>query len=142
MPNACKTIASLNSLNALILCLCQNAHGQMLDVSEPVFGYALNYLGTMLNNRHFAQATVLRLATSAMHIHAIATDIMQCKIAFFVNNSLPSSKTIDSFICLACENCDSVQHVTETLELGKNTRTWKPAQYRQLEKIQNQTDTC
>ncbi len=44
--NAKKYIASLNSLNALITKLKQNAHGQKVDVSEPVFGYALNYLAT------------------------------------------------------------------------------------------------
>lgn len=139
--NAKKYIASLNSLNALITKLKQNVHGQKVDVSEPVFGYALNYLGYKVNNRHFAQATEEGTDYSAKDIHAIETDIKEKKIAFFVNNSQASSKTIDSFIKLAKENKVPVLNVTETLPKGKNYRTWMTDQYRQLEKIQNQTDT-
>ena len=82
-----------------------------------------------------------RLTPSAKDIHAIETDIKEKTIAFFVNHSQASSKTIDSFIKLAKENKVPVLNVTETLPKGKNYRTWMTDQYRQLEKIQNQTDT-
>lgn len=44
--NAKKYIASLDNLNTLINKLKSKVNGQLVDVSEPVFGYALDYLAT------------------------------------------------------------------------------------------------
>ncbi|KRK11759.1 metal ion ABC transporter periplasmic protein surface adhesin [Lacticaseibacillus zeae DSM 20178 = KCTC 3804] len=137
--NAKHYIASLGKLNDLIGKLRQNAKGKKVDVSEPVFGYALDYLGYQINNRHFAQATEEGTDYSAKDIHSVEEDIKTKKIAFFVNNSQASSKVVDSFIKLAKENKVPVLNVTETLPKGKNYRSWMLSQYQQLEKIQNQT---
>ncbi|QOP56287.1 metal ABC transporter solute-binding protein [Lacticaseibacillus paracasei] len=136
--NAKKYIASLNDLNTLINKLKSKVNGQLVDVSEPVFGYALDYLGYKVNDDHFSKSTEDGTDYSAKDIHGIETDIKEKKIAFFVNNIQASSKTVNQLVKLAEQNNVPVLKVTETLPKGKNYRTWMTSQYQQLEKIQDQ----
>jgi len=136
--NAKKYIASLDDLNTLINKLKSKVNGQLVDVSEPVFGYALDYLGYKVNDDHFSKSTEDGTDYSAKDIHGIETDIKEKKIAFFVNNIQASSKTVNQLVKLAEQNNVPVLKVTETLPKGKNYRTWMPSQYQQLEKIQDQ----
>ena len=136
--NAKKYIASLDDLNTLINKLKSKVNGQLVDVSEPVFGYALDYLGYKVNDDHFSKSTEDGTDYSAKDIHGIETDIKEKKIAFFVNNIQSSSKTVNQLVKLAEQNNVPVLKVTETLPKGKNYRTWMTSQYQQLEKIQDQ----
>ncbi|MDE3288932.1 metal ABC transporter solute-binding protein [Lacticaseibacillus paracasei] len=136
--NAKKYIASLDDLNTLINKLKSKVNGQLVDVSEPVFGYALDYLGYKVNDDHFSKSTEDGTDYSAKDIHGIETDIKEKKIAFFVNNIQASSKTVNQLVKLAEQNNVPVLKVTETLPKGKNYRTWMTRQYQQLEKIQDQ----
>lgn len=136
--NAKKYIASLDDLNTLINKLKSKVNGQLVDVSEPVFGYALDYLGYKVNDDHFSKSTEEGTDYSAKDIHGIETDIKEKKIAFFVNNIQASSKTVNQLVKLAEQNNVPVLKVTETLPKGKNYRTWMTSQYQQLEKIQDQ----
>ena len=136
--NAKKYIASLDDLNTLINKLKSKVNGQLVDVSEPVFGYALDYLGYKVNDDHFSKSTEDGTDYSAKDIHGIETDIKEKKIAFFVNNIKASSKTVNQLVKLAEQNNVPVLKVTETLPKGKNYRTWMTSQYQQLEKIQDQ----
>lgn len=136
--NAKKYIASLDDLNTLINKLKSKVNGQLVDVSEPVFGYALDYLGYKVNDDHFSKSTEDGTDYSAKDIHGIETDIKEKKIAFFVNNIQASSKTVNQLVKLAEQNNMPVLKVTETLPKGKNYRTWMTSQYQQLEKIQDQ----
>lgn len=136
--NAKKYIASLDDLNTLINKLKSKVNGQLVDVSEPVFGYALDYLGYKVNDDHFSKSTEDGTDYSAKDIHGIETDIKEKKIAFFVNNIQASSKTVNQLVKLAEQNNVPVLKVTETLPKGKNHRTWMTSQYQQLEKIQDQ----
>ncbi|MCU6430847.1 metal ABC transporter solute-binding protein, Zn/Mn family [Lacticaseibacillus paracasei] len=136
--NAKKYIASLDDLNTLINKLKSKVNGQLVDVSEPVFGYALDYLGYKVNDDHFSKSTEDGTDYSAKDIHGIETDIKEKKIAFFVNNIQASSKTVNQLVKLAEQNNVPVLKVTETLPKGKDYRTWMTNQYQQLEKIQDQ----
>ena len=136
--NAKKYIASLDDLNTLINKLKSKVNGQLVDVSEPVFGYALDYLGYKVNDDHFSKSTEDGTDYSAKDIHGIETDIKEKKIAFFVNNIQASSKTVNQLVKLAERNNVPVLKGTETLPKGKNYRTWMTSQYQQLEKIQDQ----
>lgn len=136
--NAKKYIASLDDLNTLINKLKSKVNGRLVDVSEPVFGYALDYLGYKVNDDHFSKSTEDGTDYSAKDIHGIETDIKEKKIAFFVNNIQASSKTVNQLVKLAEQNNVPVLKVTETLPKGKNYRTWMTSQYQQLEKIQDQ----
>ena len=136
--NAKKYIASLDDLNTLINKLKTKVNGQLVDVSEPVFGYALDYLGYKVNDDHFSKSTEDGTDYSAKDIHGIETDIKEKKIAFFVNNIQASSKTVNQLVKLAEQNNVPVLKVTETLPKDKNYRTWITSQYQQLEKIQDQ----
>lgn len=136
--NAKKYIASLDDLDTLINKLKSKVNGQLVDVSEPVFGYALDYLGYKVNDDHFSKSTEDGTDYSAKDIHGIETDIKEKKIAFFVNNIQASSKTVNQLVKLAEQNNVPVLKVTETLPKGKNYRTWMTSQYQQLEKIQDQ----
>ena len=133
--NAKKYIASLDDL---INKLKSKVNGQLVDVSEPVFGYALDYLGYKVNDDHFSKSTEDGTDYSAKDIHGIETDIKEKKIAFFVNNIQASSKTVNQLVKLAEQNNVPVLKVTETLPKDKNYRTWMTSQYQQLEKIQDQ----
>ena len=96
--NAKKYIASLDDLNTLINKLKSKVNGQLVDVSEPVFGYALDYLGYKVNDDHFSKSTEDGTDYSAKDIHGIETDIKEKKIAFFVNNIQASSKTVNQLV--------------------------------------------
>ncbi|MDN5999229.1 MAG: zinc ABC transporter substrate-binding protein, partial [Lacticaseibacillus paracasei] len=113
--NAKKYIASLDDLNTLINKLKSKVNGQLVDVSEPVFGYALDYLGYKVNDDHFSKSTEDGTDYSAKDIHGIETDIKEKKIAFFVNNIQASSKTVNQLVKLAEQNNVPVLKVTETL---------------------------
>lgn len=115
--------------------LKSKVNGQLVDVSEPVFGYALDYLGYKVNDDHFSKSTEDGTDYSAKDIHGIETDIKEKKIAFFVNNIQASSKTVNQLVKLAEQNNVPVLKVTETLPKGKNYRTWMTSQYQQLEKF-------
>lgn len=113
--NAKKYIASLNSQNALITKQKQNADGEKVDVSEPVAGYAQNYLGYKENNRDFAQATEEGTDYSAKDIHAIETDKKEKKIAAAENKVQARLKTIEVAIKQSKENKVPGLNETETL---------------------------
>ncbi|MDN6432585.1 MAG: zinc ABC transporter substrate-binding protein, partial [Lacticaseibacillus paracasei] len=124
--NAKKYIASLDDLNTLINKLKSKVNGQLVDVSEPVFGYALDYLGYKVNDDHFSKSTEDGTDYSAKDIHGIETDIKEKKIAFFVNNIQASSKTVNQLVKLAEQNNVPVLKVTETLPSGRlKTITFK-----------------
>lgn len=85
-------------------------------MSEPVFGVARLYLGVQVQHRLFAQDTEEGTDYSAQDIHAIETDIQEKKIAFFVQHSTASYKTIDSYFKSAQEKQVPVLNDSETLQ--------------------------
>lgn len=129
--------AKLTKLDAVIQTAKQNVGDQKLvDVSEPVFDYALNNLGYEVNNKHFEKAVEDDNDPSPQDIQQIRDDITQHKIAFFVNNSQESDKTVKNLVKLAQENNVPVLNVTETEPNGKSYVEWMTDQYKQLIKIQ------
>jgi len=134
--NAAKYIKHLAPLQQQIKTLKQNSHNQRVDVSEPVFDYALTALGYRQNNTHFALAVENGTDPSPRDIKQMQNDIKTHKIAFFVNNRQASDKTVKAMVKLADRHQVPVLNVTETLPKDANYLTWMQGQYRQLEKIQ------
>lgn len=113
----------------------QLAQKQKVDVSEPVFDYALENLGYQINDRHFEKAIEDGNDPSPKDIQQLQQDIQEHRIAFFVNNKQSQSKTIDNLVALAKENHVPVLNVTESQPNGKTYRQWMLGQYRQLYRI-------
>ena len=129
--------AKLTKLDEVIQTAKNNVGDQKLvDVSEPVFDYALTNLGYEVNNKHFEKAVEDDNDPSPQDIQQIRDDITQHKIAFFVNNIQESDKTVKNLVKLAKENTVPVLNVTETEPNGKSYVEWMTDQYEQLIKIQ------
>lgn len=138
--NAAKYIKHLAPLQQQIKTLKQNSHQQRVDVSEPVFDYALTALGYRRNNTSFEVAVENGTDPSPQAIKQMRQDIQHHRIAFLVNNRQASSKIVKHMVQLAKQHNVPVLNVTETLPKGQTYLTWMQAQYRQLAKIQAATD--
>lgn len=136
--NAQRYIKTLQPLQTEIDQLKAKSNGQKVDVSEPVFDYALDALGYQRNNHKFELAVENGTDPSPKEIRSMETDIKQHKIAFFVNNSQASDKTVSAMVALAKKNQVPVLNVTETLPKGKTYEAWMMDQYQALAKIQAQ----
>lgn len=108
-----------------------------VDVSEPVYDYTLSKLGYKVRDRSFELAIENGTDPSAKDVKNIRKDIKQKRIAFFVNNTQASDKTVGNFIRLAHKKKIPVLNVTETQPQGKNYKSWMLNQFRRLKKIQN-----
>nr|WP_263853878.1 zinc ABC transporter substrate-binding protein [Levilactobacillus cerevisiae] len=137
--NATAYIRSLAPLQQQIKSLKQNSHNQAVDVSEPVFDYALTALGYKRHNTSFEMAVENGTDPSPKAVKDMQADIKEHKIAFFVNNSQASDKTVKAMVKLAQQQRVPVLNVTETLPAGKTYLTWMQEQYRQLAKIQTKS---
>ena len=136
--NAAAYIRHLVPLQQQIKTLKQRSHQQRVDVSEPVFDYALTALGYRRNNSSFEMAVENGTDPSPKSIKAMRQDIINHRIAFFVNNSQASDKTVATMVKLAKQHHVPVLNVTETLPKGKTYLSWMQSQYRHLAKIQHE----
>ncbi|KRL99179.1 metal ABC transporter solute-binding protein [Liquorilactobacillus satsumensis] len=134
--NAQKYISSLTELSKLTAQIKQNSKHKLVDVSEPVFDYALDDMGYQVNNTHFSDAVEKGTDPSPSDIKGMQDDIKQRKIAFFVRNTQASDKTVDNLVKLCKQYQVPVVNVTETLPAHKNYFNWMKAQYQQVLNIQ------
>lgn len=134
--NAAAYIKKLAPLQQQIKSLKQQSHNQAVDVSEPVFDYALTALGYRRNNTSFEMAVENGTDPSPKAVKNMQADIKHHRIAFFVNNSQASDKTVETMVALAKKHNVPVLNVTETLPKGLTYLTWMQSQYRALAKIQ------
>lgn len=129
--------AKLQKLDKVIAQAKQNVgDNRLVDVSEPVFDYALENLGYQINDQHFEKAVEDDSDPSPKDIQQIQDDITNHRIAFFVNNSQESGKTVENLVKLAKENNVPVLNVTESEPDGEDYVSWMTKQYQALLKIQ------
>ena len=129
--------AKLQKLDKVIAQAKQNVgDNRLVDVSEPVFDYALENLGYQINDQHFEKAVEDDSDPSPKDIKQIQDDITNHRIAFFVNNSQESGKTVENLVKLAKENNVPVLNVTESEPDGEDYVSWMTKQYQALLKIQ------
>ncbi|BDZ32133.1 zinc ABC transporter substrate-binding protein [Lactiplantibacillus sp. WILCCON 0030] len=131
--------ASLQPLTTEITKLKQQAHGQKVAVSEPVFDYSLAAIGYKVSNSHFAMAIEEGSDPSPKDIKQMQTAIKKHQIAFFVENIQSASNIVDNMVKLSHQNNVPVLKVTETLPAGQTYESWMLSQYQQLAKIQAQS---
>lgn len=129
--------AKLQKLDKVIAQAKQNVgDNRLVDVSEPVFDYALENLGYQINDQHFEKAVEDDSDPSPKDIQQIQDDITNHRIAFFVNNSQESDKAVENLVKLAKENNVPVLNVTESEPDGEDYVSWMTKQYQALLKIQ------
>lgn len=134
--NAKKYVASLAPLNQLVDKLKAGSDGKGVDVSEPVFTYALDEMNYKVNNQGFADSVENGTDPAPKDVAAMQKDITDHKIDFFVQNTQASDKTVGQLVKLANKNNVPVVNVTETMPAGKNYIQWMTSQFKQVEKIQ------
>lgn len=129
--------AKLQKLDKVIAQAKQNVgDNRLVDVSEPVFDYALENLGYQINDQHFEKAVEDDSDPSPKDIQQIQDDITNHRITFFVNNSQESGKTVENLVKLAKGNNVPVLNVTESEPDGEDYVSWMTKQYQALLKIQ------
>lgn len=135
--NAQKYIATLQPLTTIVNQLKQNSNGKLVDVSEPVFDYALEEMGYRENNQSFAESVENSTDPSPKSVAAMQQDVVDGKIAFFVQNTQASDKTVLRLVKLAKQHHVPVVQVTETKPTGKNYEQWMLSQFKEVQAIQN-----
>ena len=130
----------LNKLDKVIQASKQKvkANNSRVDVSEPVFNYALANLGYQINNHHFAKAIEDGTDPSPKDIQEMKADMQNHRITFFVNNPQESSPVIKNLLKTAKENDIPVLNVAETKPDGKTYVQWMLDQYQALAMIQEE----
>ncbi|MCM0599065.1 metal ABC transporter solute-binding protein, Zn/Mn family [Periweissella fabalis] len=134
--NAQKYVASLQPLNQLVAKLKAGSNGKGVDVSEPVFTYALDEMNYKVNNQSFADSVENGTDPAPKDVAAMEKDITDHKIDFFVQNTQASDKTVVQLVKLAHAHNVPVVNVTETMPAGKDYIQWMTSQFKQVEKIQ------
>lgn len=119
----------------------RNAGNRRVAVTEPVFDYALNNLGYQISDSHFAKAIEDGSDPSPADIQHLRNDIIHHQIAFLVENTQSSDKTIDNIVRLAHREKIPVLKVTETKERDVSDVQWLLGEYCQLIKIQEREDS-
>ncbi|WP_283582835.1 metal ABC transporter solute-binding protein, Zn/Mn family [Limosilactobacillus difficilis] len=114
---------------------------QQVDVTEPVFDYALENLGYQINDRHFAKAVEDGNDPSPADIKRLQDDLRQHKIAFLVENSQTSDRMINNLTKLARREKVPILRVSEAQPNKENYVEWMRRQYRQLIKIQTEENS-
>lgn len=112
------------------------AANKRVAVTEPVFDYALKNLGYQISDPHFAKAIEDGNDPSPADIQQLRDDITKHRIAFLVENTQSSDKTIDNIVNLANQERVPVLKVTETKSKNVSDVKWLLGEYRQLIKIQ------
>lgn len=92
--NADKYIESLKPISTLVAKLKANSNHKLVDVSEPVFNYALADLGYRQNNKSFSESVENGTDPAPKAVADMQNDITNHKIAFFVQNTQATSKTV------------------------------------------------
>ena len=116
--------------------LAKGSHGQRVAVSEPVFDLALTAMGYRVSDGHFAQAIEEDSDPTPADITQLQHQIRHHQIAFFVENTQNSSKNVTAMVKLAKQFGIPVVKVTETMPTKESYRTWMLKQYRQVQRIQ------
>lgn len=129
-------VKSLASLDRQIAQCRSLAKQQKVDVSEPVFDYALQNLGYQVNDRHFEKAIEDGSDPSPKDIQQLQNDIKNRRIAFFVDNKQSTSTTIDNLVKMAKQYHVPVLKVTESKPDHLSYRQWMMKQYQALYEIQ------
>ncbi len=134
--NAAKFIKSIKPIQTKLTQLSKNSHNKLVDVSEPVFDYALAELGYKENNTHFAKSVEDSTDPAPKDIKTMQHDMTSGKVAFFVENTQASDKIVKNIVKLAKAHNVPVLKVTETMPRGKNYKQWMLDQLAALAKIQ------
>lgn len=136
--NAEHYVQSLKPVTQQVAQLKADAKSQttrQVDVSEPVFDYALAALGYKVANPSFEEAVEKGTDPSPKSIRQMQTAIKQRQIAFFVDNKQVSDRTVKNMVRLAKQHDVPVLKVTETLPAHMTYKQWMLSQYQQLAKI-------
>lgn len=133
--NAQKYIASLQPITTLVAQLKAKANHQVVAQTEPVFEYMLTAMGYQVMDQDFSEAIEEGNDPSPAVLSALKDAITSHKIAFIVNNKQTTSSTVTNIINLAKDNHVPVINVTETIPNGEHYVSWKLAELKQIQAI-------
>lgn len=116
----------------------QRASVKRVDVTEPVFDYALDHMGYRINDRHFAKAIEDGNDPSPADIKRLRDDLHFHRVAFLVVNVQTSDRMIANLVRLAHHEGVPVVKVSEAQPANESYVQWMSRQYRQLLRIQTE----
>lgn len=116
----------------------QRSSQKRVDVTEPVFDYALDHMGYQINDRHFAKAIEDGNDPSPADIKNLRDDLLHHRVAFLVENVQTSDRMITNLVRLAKQEGVPVVKVSEAQPANEDYVQWMSRQYRQLIKIQTE----
>ena len=114
----------------------QRSANKRVAVTEPVFDYALDYLGYSISDPHFAKAVEDGSDPSPADVRYLQDDLVNHRVAFLVENTQSSEKTIKNLVQLANKENVPVLKVTETKPKNISDVNWLLNEYQQLIRIQ------
>ena len=134
--NAKRYDRSLAPLRTQITWLKDHRQKSKVDVSEPVFDYALHRMKYQVNDPGYAKAVENGTDPSPEEIRGVQNDIKHHRIAFFVENTQASDSIVNNLVRLAHRHHVPVMKITETMPNHLSYRAWMMKQNYRLEKIQ------
>ncbi|UDM32063.1 metal ABC transporter solute-binding protein, Zn/Mn family [Lentilactobacillus laojiaonis] len=134
--NAKRYIASFKQLDQTIAQAKRGVTNSRVDVTEPVFNYALENLGYQVNNPGFENAISKEVDPTPDDIKKMQTDFQHHKIAMLVDNTQSGGKIIDNLVEEARQNHIPILKITESMPKNETYLTWMQNQYDALIKIQ------
>ncbi len=114
----------------------RRAANKRVAVTEPVFDYALKDLGYSISDPHFAKAIEDGSDPSPADVRQLQEDLVHHRVAFLVENTQSSGKTIKNLVQLAHQSNVPVLKVTETKPQKISDVKWLLGEYQQLIRIQ------
>lgn len=135
--NAQKYIQKLKSIETKINELKAPSDNNLVDVSEPLFDYALKNLGYKVNNPKFALAIENETDPAIKDAQRVSEDFKDHRVSFFVQNLQVENNTTKTLIKEAQANNIPILKVTEMKPANISYIKWQLNIYDQLANILN-----
>lgn len=135
LDNAHQYQNELKQLDKQVENLKSTQKESLVDVSEPLFDYALSKLNYKINNRNFAEAIEKETDPSIKDTDAMIDDFKNRRIAFYVQNKQVENNTTKMLLKAAKENNIPVLYLTETKPNKISYIEWQKNIYNDLAKI-------
>ncbi|BDR59029.1 metal ABC transporter solute-binding protein, Zn/Mn family [Xylocopilactobacillus apicola] len=133
--NAKNYQAKLKKVEAKAKKSTANPDKNQVDVSEPLFDYALTNLGYKINNPRFALAIENETDPSPKDAQATIDDFKDHRVIFYVHNRQVENNTTDTLLKEAKAQKIPVLFLTEMKPAGVSYLDWQNKIYDELAKI-------
>ena len=127
-------VDSLAPLKAKIAGMKAKFAGQLVTMSEPVFGYQAQLIGLNVRNQGFALSVMNNTEPSASQVAGFEDDLKKHRVKAMMFNAQASEPAVQRLVEIAKANRIPVVGVSETEPPGKTYQAWMLGQLNALDR--------